>query len=234
MTADPSPQVVIWDVGGTLVTRPGDLEALDWFLRRAGYNRDQLRMDAVLRAVQEYYNVRLRWRTLEEEREGVTRFAARLLEGSPAAPGATAVLASAMADYYDLYRPVPGISDLLDDLKGRGVHQAVVSNWPPSLRGLLDHHGLARYFDLIVASGEEGVVKPDPELFRRALDRLGVGPEQAVYVGDDPEKDLPPTRELGMRMAHFDPQGRYPGADARDVAALRALLLETLGLAPRR
>ena len=226
-----SPSVVIWDVGGTLVYRPPMQLVLDQALRRAGLRLDLLRPDALLRASQEYVRARLHWLTLEEEREGVRSLAAMLLEGAAAASPAGAALAEALADYYDVYHEVPGIRDLLEALSARGVRQVVVSNWPPSLRGFLLHHDLTRYFALIVGSSEEGIAKPDPELFRRALERLGVSAGQAVYVGDDPEVDGPPTRQLGLRFIHFDWRGQHRVAEARDLSELRRILLDFLGAA---
>ncbi len=60
----------------------------------------------------------------------------------------------------------------------------------------------ATVFDLLVFSGEEGVQKPDPEIFRRALARLGAAPEEAVFV-DDVAVNVEAAREVGMAGIHF-------------------------------
>ncbi|MBI2972598.1 MAG: HAD hydrolase-like protein, partial [Armatimonadetes bacterium] len=67
------------------------------------------------------------------------------------------------------------------------IRQAVLSNWPPSRRPFLEHHRLSRYLSAIVASGEEQMVKPDPALFRRAVERLDATPERTVCIGNDAE-----------------------------------------------
>ncbi len=57
-------------------------------------------------------------------------------------------------------------------------------------------------FDVIVISAEEGLVKPDPEIFRRALSRLGVSPHQAIFVDDRP-KNVQGAQQVGMRSILF-------------------------------
>ncbi|BCX03194.1 MAG: haloacid dehalogenase [Candidatus Roseilinea sp.] len=57
-------------------------------------------------------------------------------------------------------------------------------------------------FDILVFSGEEGVKKPDPEIFRRALMRLGVRSEESIFVDDVPE-NVAAAQALGMHGIHF-------------------------------
>jgi epoxide hydrolase-like predicted phosphatase len=57
-------------------------------------------------------------------------------------------------------------------------------------------------FDVIVISAEEGLVKPDPEIFRRALSRLGVSPHQAIFV-DDRRKNVRGAQQVGLRAVLF-------------------------------
>jgi HAD superfamily hydrolase (TIGR01549 family) len=57
-------------------------------------------------------------------------------------------------------------------------------------------------FDVIVISAEEGVAKPDPEIFRRALSRLGVAPHEAIFV-DDRGKNVRGAQQLGMYAIKF-------------------------------
>jgi epoxide hydrolase-like predicted phosphatase len=58
------------------------------------------------------------------------------------------------------------------------------------------------HFDVIVFSAEEGLQKPDPALFRRAVERLGVKAEEAILL-DDKEANVEAAREFGMRGVHF-------------------------------
>lgn len=225
------PSVIIWDVGGTLVTRVMESrEFLARALQGAGIRPDRVQPESARRAQDAYAQDQLRWRTPQEEREGWQRLAAMLLEGAGASAAQVERLANAWARYYEVYAPVPGIPELLDELAARGCRQAVVSNWPPSLREFLEHHRLSRHFDVIVGSGEEGVLKPDPALFQRALQRLQISPGDAIYVGNDPALDIVPARSLGIHAVHFDPRGQHAAADANDAGRLRELLRQVLSV----
>src|SRR5690606_9332843 len=144
---------------------------------------------------------------------GNLEVAAELLRGTGASDEQIRVVGGAMGQYFDLYALVPGIRRLLSELGRLGALQGVVSNWPPSLRAFLDHHDPARHFHAVVGSGERAAAKPAPAIFRRALERLGVPPSACVYIGDTPEHDIAPARELGMEAIHFDPQRRWAKAD---------------------
>src|SRR5690606_6593483 len=61
-------------------------------------------------------------------------------------------------------------------------------------------------FELVVASGFEGVRKPEPEIYARTLERLGLAPDACVFI-DDLEVNLPPARRLGMHTIHFRETG---------------------------
>jgi epoxide hydrolase-like predicted phosphatase len=85
----------------------------------------------------------------------------------------------------------------------------VISNAWPDAREAVKAHVNGEVFDMIVFSGEEGVEKPDPEIYRRALARLGVSPAEAVFVDDMPA-NVEAARALGMAGVQF-----RAGADMR-------------------
>jgi HAD superfamily hydrolase (TIGR01509 family) len=91
---------------------------------------------------------------------------------------------------------------LLESLRSRGLKLGLVSNAfdPPELLHLyLGRMGLAERLDVAVFSSEVGRRKPDPLIFRTALDRLGVEPGRALFVGDSLEADIAGAAGLGMR-----------------------------------
>jgi FMN phosphatase YigB (HAD superfamily) len=107
-----------------------------------------------------------------------------------------------------------GFSDAeptLRALKERGVRTGVVSDTGFDLRPVLDALGLSPWLDAVVMSCELGVCKPDPRVFLTACQRLGVQPDDALMVGDNPVNDsgavsvglcvllLPPARPSGPR-----------------------------------
>jgi putative hydrolase of the HAD superfamily len=92
-------------------------------------------------------------------------------------------------------------------LRERGLKLAVVSNWSPALPELLAGLGIAGRFDVVVSSGREGVEKPDPAIFARALDRLGVAPAEALHVGDHPVNDVAGAQAAGIAARLIDRTG---------------------------
>jgi putative hydrolase of the HAD superfamily len=90
---------------------------------------------------------------------------------------------------------------LLESLRGRGLKLALVSNaFDPGwlLHRDLEQMGLAQRLDFAVFSSEVGVRKPHPQIFERALEALGVAPEDALFVGDRLFEDVRGAAQLGM------------------------------------
>jgi putative hydrolase of the HAD superfamily len=100
-----------------------------------------------------------------------------------------------------VFEPMPGAIGSLVELRARGLELAVVSNWDVGLAEHLGRIGVAPLFSAIVTSAEAGAAKPDPVVFRLALERIGVEPGRALHVGDEPE-DEEGARAAGMHFAH--------------------------------
>lgn len=82
----------------------------------------------------------------------------------------------------------------------------LLSNFSSDLRALIeDHWGIANAFDKILISGEIGMIKPQPEAFRKALDALGCQPGEAVFV-DDRLENVEGAQAVGLQAIHY--QGR--------------------------
>jgi putative hydrolase of the HAD superfamily len=91
---------------------------------------------------------------------------------------------------------------LLETLRDRGLKLGLVSNAidpPELLHRDLEELGVAQRLDVAVFSSEVGRRKPDPSIFRRALDALGVAPERAMMVGDRVAIDVAGAKALGMK-----------------------------------
>jgi putative hydrolase of the HAD superfamily len=108
----------------------------------------------------------------------------------------------------------------LGRLTAAGFRIAVISNSDGRAASTLERNGLLRYFEFVIDSGEVGVEKPDPRIFRLALDRLGVPAHDALYVGDLYEVDVVGARAVGMQAALIDPEGVQ---GERDVLTLRSV-----------
>lgn len=92
--------------------------------------------------------------------------------------------------------------DLIRHLREAGYRTMLLSNAPSGLRQHLDQLGIADAFDHLVISGAEGLMKPDPALFERALARVGVPAEQTVFV-DDMRANVDAAARVGLRALRF-------------------------------
>lgn len=74
----------------------------------------------------------------------------------------------------------------------------VIANQSPGTKERLTQHGIIKYIDLVVASAEEGVAKPDERIFEIALERSNCKPGNAVMIGDRIDNDIVPANLSGM------------------------------------
>lgn len=131
-------------------------------------------------------------------------------------------------------RPMEGARHALDALAAMGVRACCVSNSD----GRADHHllhaGVRTGLEFVVDSQLEGVEKPDPRIFRIALDKLGLVPERTVYVGDIRSVDMAGARGAGMHFTLIDPFGDYAAGlpAVRGLAELPAHLASRFTLVP--
>lgn len=116
------------------------------------------------------------------------------------------------------WTPYVDTTTVLAGLRRRGVKTAVVSNIAFDIRPAFVTLGASDDVDEYVLSFEVGAVKPNPEIFRTAVDRLGVEPGAALMVGDSEEADGG-AREIGCRFELVDP---LP-TDGRPDGLIRAL-----------
>jgi putative hydrolase of the HAD superfamily len=86
---------------------------------------------------------------------------------------------------------------ILERLAGR-YRLGIVSNFYGNLATVCDDVGVRPLFGVIVDSVWAGCTKPDPLIFRRAVDALGVAPAEATFVGDSLARDMAGARALGM------------------------------------
>jgi putative hydrolase of the HAD superfamily len=106
---------------------------------------------------------------------------------------------------------IPGADTLVRSLAGR-CPLGLLTNGPSDIQHLkLAATGLADCFDTVVVSGELGVGKPDPAVFREVLGRLGVEPEAAVMVGDSWERDIEGAVGVGMSAVWVTRGRALPG-----------------------
>jgi HAD superfamily hydrolase (TIGR01549 family) len=112
--------------------------------------------------------------------------------------------------YRNRRRAVAGAAALMAAVKRHGRIGIVSNNVLDEQQEKLQVCGLGRFVDELVVSGEVGVSKPDPMIFRTALDRLGVTAEGTVMVGDSWIADVEGARAAGIRAVWFNPLGIAP------------------------
>jgi putative hydrolase of the HAD superfamily len=122
------------------------------------------------------------------------------------------------------FRAYPEVPDVLARLRESGARLAVVSNWDVSLHDVLERTGLRPLVDAVVISAELGVAKPDPAIFRAALDRLGAAAEGAVHVGDSLEHDVAGARAAGLEAVLVARNGAAAPDGVRTVRSLAELV----------
>lgn len=123
----------------------------------------------------------------------------------------------------------PRVAEGLCALREKGYVLGIVTNGDVRMQNKkLDVCGLRALFDTVVISGEEGVAKPDPEIFRRAAARLGVAPADCMFVGDHPEKDIDGARAVGMAPVFMHKSGLYAPPDGVRVIDSMDELIESV------
>lgn len=113
----------------------------------------------------------------------------------------------------------PEILPMLQALKEKGVLTGLISNCFSEEVDVIRESELFPYFDTALLSYEQGIQKPDPEIFSRCVKTLSVIPGECLYIGDGGSNELEAARELGMNALQaawylkeqtFQPSGRKP------------------------
>ncbi len=134
-----------------------------------------------------------------------------------------------IADFHIHCQGFAGLAEMVAQLTAEGRRLGLITNgtFPFQLHNFRAL-GVAEQFDAVLVSEQEGIRKPDPEIFRRALTRLGVTADEAVFVGDNPEADIRGAQSVGMgtiyRPNRFWPECDFADAVCVDLADLPAIL----------
>jgi putative hydrolase of the HAD superfamily len=221
-------RAVFFDAGETLVhPHPSFAELFTLVLHREGFDVDPAVVGDSMHVISErFLEAESDMWTTSPERSRAFWYSVyqRLLEhlGVPNPNGLADRLYGEFTDLSN-YRLFPDVEDTISRLRGGGLLLGVVSNFEAWLEQLLESLGVASSFDVRVISGVEGMEKPDPAIFRLALDRAGVAPQESVYVGDNPDFDTRPAERLGMLAVLIDRRGRHA-----DHSGLRITTLDDL------
>jgi 2-haloacid dehalogenase/putative hydrolase of the HAD superfamily len=118
--------------------------------------------------------------------------------------------------WWDMFSgPIPETEAAIEALHGAGIPQYVLSNMShETFAGTFAMSPAFRRIADQVISGREGVIKPDPAIFRLACERFGLAPQDVLFV-DDGAHNIEAARALGFHVHHFtDPAALRPALEA--------------------
>jgi putative hydrolase of the HAD superfamily len=193
------PKAILLDALGTLVALEPPATLLRGELaRRFDVHVSEAEAERAIAAEIAYYRAHL-----DEGRdaESLADLRARCAEVVRAALPPAAIDPAAMTEVLLAslrFRAFEDVAPALAAARRRGRRLVVVSNWDVSLNEVLERLGLARLLDGVVTSAAAGARKPAPAIFARALAVAGVGPGEAVHVGDSLDEDVAGARAAGI------------------------------------
>ena len=214
------PLALLLDAGDTLIFF--DAVAVSAELAALGLQVSAARLDQALHAAKRAYQQHLKSGSHDD---GWTVLMLRLLElaGVSVADAKQTLptLRRAHDEFYFWRKVPPELPAALLRASAAGLRLGVVSNSEGRLRSVLERVGLADKFELIIDSHLEGLQKPDPAIFRLAVERLGVPSERVVYAGDIPEVDVLGSERAGLHGVLVDALDGY--ADRSELARVRSV-----------
>lgn len=96
--------------------------------------------------------------------------------------------------------PFPFLRETLSQLQQQGYLLGIITNGLGQFQNrAIDGLGIRNYFDAILISEVEQIRKPEPEIFQRAVDQLGVTVQDSIFIGDHPEVDIIGAKQAGMK-----------------------------------
>ncbi|WP_318614530.1 HAD family hydrolase [Sporosarcina sp. YIM B06819] len=103
-------------------------------------------------------------------------------------------------DYFHQYCvPFPNLHEMLQSLVGQSISLGIISNGKGQFQmANIKALGIEHYFETILISETEGIKKPDPRIFEKALQQLDVPANACLFVGDHPDNDVKASRDVGM------------------------------------
>jgi 2-haloacid dehalogenase len=183
-------RVVVFDLGGVLI---------DWnprYLYRKLFAGDDAAMEDFLANV-----CTVEW---NERQDAGRAFADAVAELAPRHPDKAHLIAAFGNRFHEMIPgAIDGTVEILTELKHAGVPRYGLTNWSAeTFAPQRERFPFLAHFDGIVVSGEEGVIKPDPRIFRILLDRYAIAPEEAVFIDDNPG-NAQAAAALGIHGIHF-------------------------------
>ncbi|MEO0198276.1 MAG: HAD family hydrolase [candidate division WOR-3 bacterium] len=219
-------KVLIFDFGGTIVT-----DESDDLLHKAFYKEflnkfnipvcEEELFDFLKKKIRELLKTsHLKWENLKN---AYTTYLAEFLECKGISPKMEHL--ETFKELYLIYHekytePFPGAIETLIKLKSAGFRLAIISNIDNEIiEPVLKKLGIYEIFELIVTSEELGYGKPAKEIFQYTLNKLGISPDNAIFIGDSLTNDVEGAKNMGIEAIHF-------GKDCKNWDELYSILIE--------
>lgn len=121
-------------------------------------------------------------------------------------------LSEELSDYYLYHAPrrvflFPGAIDVVQILEKKYSLHLITNGFAEVQSIKLQESGLKKFFTTIITSEEAGVKKPDPQIFKLALEKAGALAGQSLMIGDDLEVDILGAKSAGIDQVYFNPAG---------------------------
>ncbi|MBI4259318.1 MAG: HAD-IA family hydrolase [Actinobacteria bacterium] len=223
-------RAVFFDAGETLVhPHPSFPELLSRVLSEEGHGVAPEAVVERLQPVAERFTRAARdgelWSTSRERSRAFWASVYRILLEQLELPWTDRLAERLYATFTDVanYRVFDDVPPVLEKLAADGLELGLISNFEEWLEMLLESLDLTRFFDVRVISGVEGVEKPDPAIFRLALERAGVTAAESAYVGDNLTFDVEPATAMGMTAVLIDRRDRHADADCIRITSMDQL-----------
>ena len=105
-----------------------------------------------------------------------------------------------MSEFKNNCIPFPNLIQMLEELKSNNLVLAIITNGYGQFQiDNIKALNIEKYFDTILVSEWEGIKKPNPQIFLRALEKLNILPNESIFIGDDPENDVKAAQYVGMK-----------------------------------
>lgn len=217
-------KAVLFDLGGTLIKTAEVPEIYKRILKRFGVNVTSDEILKAHRANEEEFDIAkgqrefgqdfwIKWNLRVLERIGITENIEYLAQK----------VDELWWDHADL-EVYSDVFPMLAQLRTNGVKLGLVTNGlKRDFEYLLKRMELADCFDVVVGMDTCDKAKPDKEIFLFALNKLGIHPEQALFVGDSVKNDYKGAEGAGMKPLIIDREGKAP-SNVDKIESLTALL----------
>ncbi|WNQ12615.1 HAD-IA family hydrolase [Paenibacillus aurantius] len=226
-------KAVFFDVGDTLMTIPAARLIMRQFLAQRSFHREEDEIGGLFHEAFQlfYYGKQLNPDEVcspESDRQFWIQLYRFILDRLGAEEEWTEdEIHACCHEMYDVftapeqYQLFEDVEESLEAFSKRGLRLGVISNFAPTLRHILEAKGILSYFDPVIVSTEVGIEKPNPSIFRLALEEAGLEAKDVLYIGDHEHNDLWAPAQVGIDAVKIK---RYDYMEGEGIRSLLELL----------